>query len=415
MRRMLWLTAFLLCLAACEEKKQEVVIPTQRSLPTSQPSATPLVLTATPTLAPVEIFSGNLAGEPQQWYFAAEAGDSIRLEVVRLTEELNLQAQLLAPDGALISQFGVSEASLSAPVMLPTAGIYTLQISGGGTSGGYSIRIFGSPIQRVAQAPPSPTPLETATLPPTATLEIIILPSPSPTATPQNSSGRLTVGETQQGAITQSGETQRYTFFANAGDTLSVVVNPDPRDAGTLDPFLQLQAPNGEIVAQNDNMLAGVRDALVRDFRVPATGVYTVYVKSSDERGTGSYLISLSDSFTLRDVPRGEAAYGVPNDQRLETYGARDVWTIDLKAGDVISIAVQVVDPDSAFDVMTELVAPDGQVWFDDDSGGGADAYLNAVEAPLDGTYRLHVAAQNNASIGEYRLWWQRVDDLPSP
>ena len=42
-------------------------------------------------------------------------------------------------------------------------------------------------------------------------------------------------------------------------------------------------------------------------------------------------------------------------------------------------------------------------------------AYLNEIEAPVTGTYRLHIAAQNNASIGEYRLWWQNLSDIPTP
>jgi hypothetical protein len=258
--------------------------------------------------------------------------------------------------------------------------------------------------------PPTPEILENfPTATPSLAVAEVIEPPTSENVAVVGSDERLQLGVTRSGEITQPGETQRFTFLGTSLQTLSIMANLDPTAPGSLDPLVQLQAPSGDIIAEDEDMLPEVQDALIRDITLPTTGIYTVYVKSADNAGTGHYLVSLSDGFTLRDVERGAALEMTSNDKSLETYGSRDVWTLDLTAGDKIYIAAQVVDPASPFDVMVELLAPDGTSWFDNDSGGGKDAFLSEVIAPVSGTYRLHIAARNNASIGAYRLWWEHI------
>jgi hypothetical protein len=240
-------------------------------------------------------------------------------------------------------------------------------------------------------------------------------PSPeggNPVLTPSGSAiGRLEIGQTQNAEILQAGETQRYTFFGNSGDKVSIVANLDPADpASTLNPYLELQAPSGDLVASNDDYWRGARDALIRDYTLPFTGVYTVYVKSADALGTGKYLISLSRGFTLRDVLRGQALPDQANPQRLETLGAREVWFISLEAGDRLTVIVETVDRASGFDPMLEVVDEGGNsLGFDDSSGEGNDAFLADIPISQTGTYLIYVAARNNASVGDYRLWWART------
>jgi hypothetical protein len=237
----------------------------------------------------------------------------------------------------------------------------------------------------------------------------------APTTETSTSGGRLEIGVTLVNELTQAGETHRYTFFGNADDPFSLVVNPDPINPGTLNPLIQVQAPSGEILVENDDMLPGILDSAVRSEHLPATGVYIVYVKSADDTGTGGYWITLGDQpYTLRDVDRGVAAAGTPNLESLETYGSREVWRVDLQAGDVIEVSVEVVDPASGLDIMTEVLSPDGEsLAFDNNSGEGLNAYLGEVTAPVAGTYTIHVAALDNASVGDYRLIWQIVSAVP--
>ena len=427
MRWIIFLMASVLVLAACGGS-EEAPLPTQVELPTEAPTDEGGEFVLSLGFA----VQGEIQQDPDRWQLIIEQPIFIQLQLTRFSSELNMQVQLIDPNGGVLNQFGTGEdnANLSPPVFLGTPGVYAVQVGGAGTSGQYALM--------VVEAPPTPeAPVaELATDVPTATQTLTFTPSFTPTLVPtetpqpptatetpipteaavlQEPGGRIEVDETRLSEITQPGETHRYTFFGNAGDTLSIIVNPDPVQEQPLNPRLEIQGPSGDIIAENDDMLPGVTDSFIRNFEVPSTGVYTIYVTSANEASTGRYWLSLSSGFTMRDVDRGEAVHNLPNDQRLETYGARDVWTIPLNAGDIISVVVLVLPPESDFDVMAELVAPTGDVWFDDDSGGGNDAFLADITAPVDGIYRLHIAAQNNASVGDYQLWWQRVSDFPTP
>ncbi|NJL94686.1 MAG: hypothetical protein HC915_13665 [Anaerolineae bacterium] len=181
-----------------------------------------------------------------------------------------------------------------------------------------------------------------------------------------------------------------------------------------LDPYLELQAPNGQIVAENDRWRPEIPDAYIRH-TFDVTGVYIVYLSSLNPSSTGGYVLSVSDGFTLRDVPRGRLVLNVSSQGRLETYGARNIWQLEVAdVNEPIQIDVEALDP-SRFDVMAELVAPDGDVWFDNDSGEATNARLSNLLLDQPGLYRLNIAANNNASIGAYRIIWRLARDLFTP
>lgn len=389
----------------------------------------------------------------QRWLFTGEQGNTVIFELSRIDGNAVYLLQLLNAEGQILTSLDTQNGdfALAAPYILTRTGEYTLLVSrlAPATQGMYALTISDG-IQPVAQAgtptlapsatattiPASATPnmTVTATLRPTlilptntATLPVTVTVSPvTPTPTlvvtvnsslsvPLPPGGRLEIGESRSGEITQPGEIHRFTFFGAAQEVVSIVMNLDPTSTGTLNPYLELQAPNGTIVAQNDSFLPNVLDALINQFELPATGVYTLYAKSRDNAGTGRYIIGLSNGLTLRDVERGEALQNLPNEQSLETYGQRDVWKIQLQQGDIVSVAVEVIDRASDFNVMAELVSPEGEAWFDDNSGADNDAYLDKIQAPVAGDYLIHIAANNNATIGAYRLWWQIIQDPPTP
>ncbi len=290
--------------------------------------------------------------------------------------------------------------------------------------------LTASPTSNVPTIPVTPTlsalqvtdaPLSSSSIAATdapATLADLPTDAPPPESAPGSPQGRLELNQTQSADIVQSGETHRYTFLGLAGQRITLGANAAPDTPGDLNPYLRLQSPDGEILAENDDLAAGVADAALTGIELPSTGVYTVYVSSVDETGLGGYLLTLGDApLTLRDVSRGPAEENAPNDQRLETYGARDIWTVDLAGGDSISVAVEVVELENGLDVMAEVVSPAGEsLAFDDDSGANNDAFLSDVSIPADGTYQIRIAAQNNASIGDYRLWWRRnIEPSPMP
>lgn len=381
----------------------------------------------------------------RSWSLTARQGDTIVIQLSRVSGSAKFSLQLLSPQGNILTELNTqaSDYAVSIPFILPTAGEYNLVVSRivPNTEGVYALSIenrtqsttrgdttptptftftptfthtpitptlTGTPTETVTPEPPTIAPAAAQLQIPTST------PAPTTSTIAPPPGGRLEIGETRTGEITQPGEIHRFTFFGGAEEVVSIGMNLDPAQAGTLNPYLELQAPNGSIVAQNDSFLPNVLDALIGQFELPATGVYTLYAKSRDGAGTGRYLISVSDGFTLRDVERGVAAENLPNEQSLETLGQRDVWTIMVQEGDLVSVAVEVVDRTSGFNVMAELVAPNGESWFDDDGGAENDAFLDKIEAPITGEYVIHIAANNNASTGAYRLWWQ-IYAVPTP
>ncbi|NDJ87344.1 MAG: hypothetical protein GYB66_15805, partial [Chloroflexi bacterium] len=182
----------------------------------------------------------------------------------------------------------------------------------------------------------------------------------------------------------------------------------------TLDPYIWLQAPSGETIAEADDH-ADSDDALVIHLPLEATGVYTLFLNSSDNQGVGPYRVAIGEGFIRYDVDQGGAAHDQPLIASIADYGVRDVWTIDVESGDLISISVEAWD-ESPLDPMVELVAPTGETLaFDDDSGAGGNAFLSSIPAPVTGTYRIHIAAYSHASLGSYRLWWRRDNLFPTP
>lgn len=428
--RRFWILLILLWLAAACKETEEVPLPT----------VTQVAIGGNVRIGSTvrDVLSEGVPSH--DWTLSARQGNTVVIQLSNVNGNARFQLQLISPSGEILTQLDTQENDFAAsiPFILPVEGDYRLRVSRieAYTEGMYAISVAdssqilrptltGTPeTPTLTFTPTSPTATQTPTVASSPTGDTtsptptIFLPQELPTSLPTRippPGGRLETGETRTGEITQAGEIHRFTFFGAAEETISLAMNPDPSAPGTLNPYLELQAPNGTIVAENDNWLPAIPDAIINLFRLPATGVYTLYVKSRDGTGTGRYLLSLSNSFTMRDVQRGEAVTDLPNEQRLETYGQRDVWTVNVEAGDLISIAVEIIDRASDFNVMVELVSPEGESWFDDDSGADFDAFLNSIEAPVSGTYTVHIAANNNASIGAYRLWWQSLKKTPTP
>jgi len=325
--------------------------------------------------------------------------DQLLIQLTQTEGNGILTLDFFDPNGDVLLSLSTGSGSfvITDSATLETSGDYQVVLTSDSSGIGYLISIVNT------------TPVDTPTAEVTATPSLSptsSVPTLAPTLTPIPPGARMRVNETIFATLSQPGSDNRYTFIGTAGDTLAIVVNPDPATLGAFDPYIELQAPDGEIVAENDNWRDGILDAYI-SYEFEVTGVYTIYVRSADNQSVGGYYLSLSNGFTVRDVEQGAATLDTPITQRLATYGARDVWTIDLKKGDVITIDAQAVDPNT-FNIMVELVSPTGESWFDDDSGENTNALLTDITAPVSGTYRIHIAGRNNAYTGDYRLQWSK-------
>lgn len=91
--------------------------------------------------------------------------------------------------------------------------------------------------------------------------------------------GALTSGQTVRGQITDETPETRYTFEAQAGDTVTITM---ASLFGDLDTYLTLLGPNGEVIAENDDydsqqitLFFGTDSALV-GITLPETGTYSI-------------------------------------------------------------------------------------------------------------------------------------------
>jgi hypothetical protein len=284
----------------------------------------------------------------------------------------------------------------SVPQLFLEGGVYTLRVVGD-FGGGAQETTFELALISTASSPAVAT--ETTSVKPVMD-NIIGIP--------------IQVGDSLENELRADGEIHVYSFRGVAGMRISFGLSR--LGEATFDPYLELKTANGETIARSDNY-ADSLDALVINFALPVTGVYTLTAGSATGQGTGHYLIAIGAGFILRDVERGPAVHNQPIIARLEAYGTRDVWQIEIAAGDSISVSVEKwgAGKNGPFDPMTELVGPGGDTLaFDDDSGANKNAFLTSIAAPASGTYRIHIAAYDHATVGTYRLWWQRDNALPT-
>lgn len=88
------------------------------------------------------------------------------------------------------------------------------------------------------------------------------------------SAANLVPGAGQSGIITADDKFNVYLFTGSAGDIINVAMNTT---SGTLDPLLYMLDAAGNLVAENDDAVAGENtDALIANLALPADGQYII-------------------------------------------------------------------------------------------------------------------------------------------
>lgn len=104
----------------------------------------------------------------------------------------------------------------------------------------------------------------------------------------------ITGGDVVNGSITPTNKVDLYAFDALAGDIVTITMNAA---SGNLDPKLYLIGPNGAVVAQNDDAVAGEnRNSIISNFTLPDDGQYIIIATHyGDQFGvtSGAYTLSL--------------------------------------------------------------------------------------------------------------------------
>jgi hypothetical protein len=198
----------------------------------------------------------------------------------------------------------------------------------------------------------------------------------------------LDLGTTISGEL-ETGESDPYTFEAEAGTTINISLTSDD-----FDPYLTLTGTDGGEIATDDDS-GGDRNALIVNLTLPETGTYTVVAASFNDQGEGTYKLALTqvvvESIAYGETITEDPAQGVPVTEYTFSGAATDQILVTLTTQET-----------SGF---VEMTGPD-------DERLGSSLYLDStttrlgpVQLPEAGAYSLTVRASS-----VFALTLQRID-----
>lgn len=225
-------------------------------------------------------------------------------------------------------------------------------------------------------------------------------PTPEPVV-----SGTIADGEVVASSLGGDIQEAEYTFEANAGDRVTILLVSDD-----FDPFLILLDENGDEVTVDDDS-GGEFNSLISDFQLPSAGEYTIIVTSyeflSGDEASGDFTLSLEietgDGVTQEPTGAGEIAYGQSVTGALTATTPTVEYRFTGEAGDRVIIAME----SGAFDTYLTLYSADNRATplaADDDSGGGLNSQIGPFTLPEDGDYVIVAGSFSGGAAGGFTL-----------
>lgn len=214
----------------------------------------------------------------------------------------------------------------------------------------------------------------------------------------------LTYGSVTRNYITTNVPAVQYSIFGESGQT--VVIDLIADDTTVLNPILTLFDPNGEIVAENDDLSAQNPNAqLVYTF--PQQGLYTIV--ASAEEGVGGFVLKyqLDNSRSAESTTSANGLrYGESVAGSITASTPSNSYTFNGTAGDVIEIKMEAQSGD--LDPQLVLLGPDDvQIASNDDEGPTLNARLQ-VRLRQNGTYTI--IATSYSGSGDYSLSLEKIE-----
>lgn len=188
----------------------------------------------------------------------------------------------------------------------------------------------------------------------------------------------------------------RHTFEGSAGDVISALVT------GSFDNYLELFAPDGSLIADDDDSAGGVQAGLT-EVVLPETGTYALVVTGFSPPDVGDYSLSLAlqgqVNITVANEPPSTIAYGDTVEGVLNPDNLASV-TFTGAAGDIITIVV-----DAAFDGRLELFDPSNvSLTTDDDNGIGLNPLIQDYPLSSSGDYRIDLTGVGVTDATDFSL-----------
>jgi hypothetical protein len=354
-----------------------------------------------------ETQGGTLTTEDNRhvYIFKAPLEGYAAVEVTRVNGDLNPFLTIYDPQGRSMAVDGQSDGDGRA--MLQNLRInepeayYTLQVSGKGFAGSYSVRWTRSDVA--------------LSLTPQVEIVSTSVSAELPLVTPElvadeDAEGRLQDHIPLQSLLEDPSDLNRHTFNAEAGEILTAGVIP--AEGSALIPYVELYDPDGSLVVGMSGEVSGPsRAAVLPAFTAAMSGPYTLFVTAQGET-SGAYTVSYGSGSTLADRVRGDAVIDAPNTSQLVLPGDRDIWTVNLRQGDMVSLSAV---GEGLLEPVLELVAENGDlIGIDYNSGGAQRPVINGVTIPRNGRYTIQVRPATPQNLGNYTLTWRYVSVAPT-
>jgi len=379
-------------------------VPVVVGIPTPTPSYIGLG-TFISNLAPAEAITGVLSNEtPIHIYtYDGEADDIVTVNMSRIDGEIDPILTIYNPQGeplAMDDNSGGSRAAQLLNIRLPEDGTYSVQASGRGFVGSYAV-IINTGQQTLI---PDPAPIMTVT------------PAPfyaTPTIGPATQDTRIADHVPIIGNIRQPGNIQRFIFNATQGDTVTLAMRPFT--GSLVRPQYEVYDPLGELVANGNVTLNTDNNGGLFSGIIPIneTGNYFVIV-TGESNTTGAYEISYGNGTSAYDEYQQIIPVNTPINGLIPQRGIRDIWEVDLQAGDVITVAV--TPQDLIFDPQVEVTDTQGnRIGFDNNSGGDRTALIREIAIQRTGKYLIRVSEATGNNSGSYTLVWRYINAAPTP
>lgn len=231
----------------------------------------------------------------------------------------------------------------------------------------------------------------------------------------------ISYGEVVSGSIdTDDPSSEEYrgyhepiTFNGSAGDAVraqmvgGAIDSSGYYDRGTeTDPYLILVAPDGDVIARNDDSDYGF-NAEFQGVVLPEDGEYTLIATSYGDNQTFDYTLRLlnedAEEADLRSIERNSTATGAidkDDPSSEERRGFYEPVTFNGSAGENVEITMG----SRTGDTYLQLLDPDGNVIAEnDDSGYSLNSSLEA-DLPSDGEYTIVATSFGEQDTFEYEL-----------
>jgi hypothetical protein len=222
--------------------------------------------------------------------------------------------------------------------------------------------------------------------------------------------GTLTNGWTDTGTISPVGDSDSWTFSANAGDSIVVRVGEISTLSGTFSPRIRLNNPLG-------GQQAVASGATSAEIAVTATnsGTFTVIVDVASGTATGTYRLTLGKSpgaiFVAPGDEGGPMTNGVDYVNNDLPVGDLDVWTFTANTGDSCVIKMGRMTNTGNFEQWIRVYGPNGALI---DSAFSLNSSEVSFRATNSGTFSVLIANNpyySDAASGTYRLTLAKTGD----